>query len=76
MTDILVRVGSPDALNNTLSMLPGAGGAQVVFDGGEAKVIDGCYIVRVDRAHAGFVEFAMRNQGYAEIVRVLIGNDG
>lgn len=70
VTEILVRTRNPDALDKTLSMLPGCM-ARVVGCGmpGGPEQRDGCYVVRVFHG-AKFAEFAIRNQGYAEIVSV------
>lgn len=67
-TDILVDVVNPEALDTTLRMLPGAA-ACVVGCGTERgpEVVDGHYVVRVF-GPPGFVEFAMRNQGYARVI--------
>ena len=66
--DILVRVADPEGLDKTLTALPGAF-ARVVGVGmsGGPMTVDGCYVVRAF-VGADFVEFAMRNQGYAEVV--------
>ena len=70
LIEILVRVGNPEALQNTLSMLPGVASAKVLGVGtpeGPTKEGD-CYIVRVFEHESGFLKFAMQNQGYATVV--------
>lgn len=70
LVEILVRVGNPEALQNTLRMLPGVSSAKVLGAGtpeGATKE-DGCYIVRVLEHESGFLLFALKNQGYAEVV--------
>ena len=70
VVELLVRVGNPDALDATLTALPGCI-ARVVGcgtpEGPQRR--EGCYVVRVLRG-AKFAEFAIRSQGYAEIVSV------
>lgn len=69
--DILVRVRNPEALDATLRMLPGARARVLgVGEEGGPVVVDGCFVVRAS-GDPGFVEWAMRNQGYAEVVRRL-----
>lgn len=70
VVEILVRVANPQALDATLAALPGCI-ARVVGCGTPAgpQLRDGCYVVRV-LAGANFAEFAIRSQGYAEIVSV------
>jgi hypothetical protein len=70
VVEILVRVANPDALDATLTALPGCIARVVGIgtpDGPQRR--DGCYVVRVLRG-AKFAEFAIRSQGYAEIVSV------
>jgi hypothetical protein len=67
VTDILVRTGDPAMLDRTVQQL----GAAVVVGGPDQFVqVDGCYVVRVF-GDPGFVKFAITQQGYGEVVRVL-----
>lgn len=69
--DIIVRVGNPDALHATLAMLS-SDPARVVGCGepeGPLRLDDG-YVVRAG-TNWQFIEWAMRQQGYAQIVLVL-----
>jgi hypothetical protein len=67
-TDILVRTASPSILDETLHQLPMC--AAVVVGAPDYVQVDGCYVVRVF-GDPGFVKFAITNQGYGEVVRVL-----
>jgi hypothetical protein len=76
VVDILVRTPNPAALDRQLPMC-----LAVVVQTGDVRAVgadqedyllhDGCYVVRCIGGDPGFVEFAMRNQGYAEVVRRL-----
>jgi len=69
VTDYLVDVGHPQALDATLKLLPGCTAAAVVGMP-EPKIVDGHYVVRVF-GDPGFFLYAMRQQGYCTIVRAL-----
>jgi hypothetical protein len=62
-TDILVKTGNAEALDHTLEMLPANGR---VVPGSWDKAEGTCTI----RVHGNpkFMLFALRNQGYAEVV--------
>jgi len=66
-TDILVRTRDPAMLDATVQQL---GPAAVVGGPGPYVMVDGCYVVRVF-GNPGFIEFAIRQQGYGEVVRRL-----
>ena len=63
MKELLVRTGNRDALDQTLQFF----GALVA----DRPELDGSYSVRVfppNDIKLDFIEFACRNQGYAEVV--------
>lgn len=65
-TDILVKTGSPELLDQTVQQL----GRASVVGAPDYTVVDGCYVVRVF-GDPGFIKFAIANQGYGEVVREL-----
>lgn len=68
-TDILVRTADPALLDRTIQQL---GPACVIEDSpGVYAQVDGCYVVRTFGNSAGFIKFAIKQQGYAEFVREL-----
>lgn len=60
-TDLIVRTGNPELLDQTIQQLPGA-----------AAVVDGSFNGDTCRVRVfgdpGFMRFAITNQGYGEIV--------
>lgn len=65
-TDILVKTGSPELLDQTVQQL----GRAAVVGAPDYVMVDGCYVVRVF-GNPGFVKFAIASQGYGEVVREL-----
>lgn len=65
-TDILVKTGSPELLDQTVQQL----GRAAVVGAPVYVMVDGCYVVRVF-GDPGFVKFAIASQGYGEVVRQL-----
>lgn len=68
-TDFLIECGNPEAFDNTIQQL----GAAALIDGGvKGKYIkkDGYYIMRVF-GDAGFLKFAIENQGYGKVIKEL-----
>lgn len=65
-TDILVRTANPGMLDATVQQL----GPAAVVGAPDYVMVDGCYVVRVF-GDPGFVKFAIKNQGYGEVVREL-----
>jgi hypothetical protein len=65
-TDILVRTGDPARLDATVQQL----GPAAVVGAPDYVMVEGCYVVRVF-GDAGFIKFAIANQGYGEVVREL-----
>ena len=69
VTDFLVTaVGNPDALNNTLRMMPGT--AELLSDRDGYFMAEGCYIMRVYAGEDGSITRQMcEHQGYCRVVR-------
>lgn len=69
--DLLVKSNNPEWLDQTLQTL----GAVVVGGGtpGGFVKIDGAYVVRCLGGSADFVKFAIKNQGYGEVVKEFDG---
>jgi hypothetical protein len=66
-TDYLVDCADPSMFDNTIQKL----GTAMLFDGGnkgDYKKVDGYYLMRV-YANEGYIEFAIKNQGYGTIVK-------
>lgn len=63
-TDLLVRTGSATALDETLQQLPMC---QAVVVDGSWNASESTCTVRVF-GDAGFVRFALANQGYGEVI--------
>ena len=68
--DILVETSNPELLDKTLNAL----GAALVGGGmpGGFIQIDGVYLVRCF-GDAGFIEFAIENQGYGKVIKAYPG---
>ena len=67
--DFLVKTEYPVELDNTLQPL----GAALIGGGGMKSgfaMQDGCYIMRTF-TNADFIKFAIKSQGYGEVVREL-----
>lgn len=69
-TDILVDVGNPVALDETLRALPGVVAMLIGGPEGPFKRVEDHYVVRVFGDPEMF-EFMVTNQGYCTVVRRL-----
>ncbi len=67
VNDLLVRTTSPRLLNDLLMALPGASSVLLTVGEDSYLIHDGCYVIRCF-GDVGFLEFALMNQGYAEVV--------
>jgi len=68
-TDFLIECGNPEAFDKTVQQL----GPAVLMDGGvKGQYVkkDGYYIMRVF-GDAGYLKFAIQNQGYGKIIKEL-----
>lgn len=68
-TDFLIKCGNPDAFDTTIQQL----GAAALIEGnakGTYLQKDGYYVMRVF-GDAGYLKFAIQQQGYGEIIRQL-----
>lgn len=67
-TDYLVDCHNPEKFDSTIGTI----GAAVLCQGGDGKYVqqEGHYIMRV-YANEGYIEFAIKNQGYGTIVQKL-----
>jgi len=68
-TDFLVECMNPEAFDKTINQL---GAAALVESGGKGQYLmkDGYYVMRVF-GDAGFIKFAIGNQGYGKIIEEL-----
>ena len=69
-TDFLIQCDNPEAFDRTVQQL----GAAALIDGGEkGKYVqkDGYYVMRVF-GDAGFLKFAIENQGYGKVIKELL----
>lgn len=68
-TDFLIQCGNPEAFDRTINSL---GAAALVENGGKGQYLqkDDYYVMRVF-GDAGFLKFAIENQGYGKVVKEL-----
>ncbi|HRQ17748.1 MAG TPA: hypothetical protein PL085_11775 [Agriterribacter sp.] len=68
-TDFLIECGNPEAFDRTINSM---GAAALVENGGNGQYLkkDGYYVMRVF-GDAGFLKFAIQNQGYGKIIKEL-----
>lgn len=66
-TDFLVECANPKAFDNTIQQL---GAAALIQQGDGYLKKDGYHVMRVF-GDSGFVEFAIKNQGYGKVVKKL-----
>ncbi len=68
-TDFLVECGNPEAFDRTIQQL----GTAVLLDGGtKGNYIkkEGYYVMRIF-GDAGFLKFAIENQGYGKVIKAI-----
>lgn len=68
-TDFLIECGNPEAFDRTINSM---GAAALVENGDKGQYLkkDGYYVMRVF-GDAGFLKFAIQNQGYGKIIKEL-----
>lgn len=65
MKCVIVKSSNPEWLDKTLNMIGGI----LRQDNGEYETHDGGYLAQtIDGADPSFLEFAIRNQGYGEVL--------